>query len=189
MGDKETSEALARAVNDLDQSRRVGWATSYDKAEKLDSALKELNHARLDAQNYRRIASFLLGYLQEMEQQMPGSVDAAGRREFVDAAGFIAESKEQRIGQEKAREAAAEWKRRLPLVADALQAKAAVKSESRRAAREGRDLMKEFSAQYHLRPGVLRAVLKAARSAVKTGRATEQSSDGEAVTVVFGRGA
>ncbi len=61
-----TAEALAKAVNVMDSSRRVGWAKAYSAAEQADAAARDANIARGDRDAFQRGLSYLYGLVIEL---------------------------------------------------------------------------------------------------------------------------
>lgn len=62
-------EALTKSVNDLDASRRVGWARSYEAATKHEETERDLNVARGDLAMVTKLAAYMFGMLTALQAE------------------------------------------------------------------------------------------------------------------------
>lgn len=164
---QNTIDALVTSVEELDRSRRVGWAVSYDRKEKLDSALHDLNIARGDSDIYRSVASYLLGYVQAIEARLPEWPGSETRRTFISAADFIADVSSQAEGRNDGAMASEHWRRTMPDLVALNQAKAERAKANKSVGRDFRDAMRSLADQYHMTPSEVREILRRERDARK----------------------
>lgn len=148
----EQITSLSRAVNDIDASRRVGWAQSYAAKEQLDQALRDLNLSRADADRSRNAASYLYGYMQEMLARIPemGDTDLpAHLRSALDGMGLTSVDGPTKAGAKDAVLMLSRWDRvseqRLAMVEARAQEHALKRDAGRSHSRMDRDLMEALA--------------------------------------------
>lgn len=187
MSEQETVEALSIAVKDIDQSRRVGWASSFSAKEKLNDALRDVNILTTERDLWRDAASYLHGYLIAVESALPGMHGTGAPRErkrYLTAIGVAGTSEKQKQGQGDGRNVMDEYLTNAPLNEAERIAKRVERRERRAAERPMRDLVLSMADQYHTTPAVMRTALKALRDALRgSGVAAHGTREGWTITV------
>lgn len=100
----ETIAALAKSVNDLDASRRVGWAKAFDAQQAKEEADILAAHAQSDRDDLRKMVSFLFGYLTAFSEGIGYSLPAQNVGAYLSFCGtHLVEDAKSRQGREAAR--------------------------------------------------------------------------------------